>query len=250
MLSEFLAGYDSYDTVKTYKSVLCRFLKFVKELGKDINTIDEKVLNVYASKFKPATYNKILTIVNTYRKYETGKSFNIKKIKYDNFQKERIVSYDEVKELIKYTNNNRDALMIKTLFQTGIRVSELSRIQKEDIIREKGKYYLYFISKGAKKNKKEIPESLAKELLSFDSFDKSLFGIGSRHIIRIITKLGKEVLGRNITPHCFRHGYATFLHEQGASLEAIQNLLGHKSKETTKRYLHVADTQENWLIEF
>lgn len=95
-----------------------------------------------------------------------------------------------------------------------------------------------------------MPEALAKELLSFKEGNKTLFGIGSRHIIRIISKLGKEALGRNITPHCFRHGYATFLHDKGAPLESIQELLGHKSKETTKRYVHVDEKHERWLVEF
>lgn len=249
MLIEFLSRDLSYETVKTYKSVLVRFLKHLGELGKDINNLDEKTLINYAGQYKPATYNKIITVVNRYHKFVTGKDLEIELLKYKNFQKQRLISIDEVRTLLEFAVNDREKLIIKTLFQTGIRVSELCRIRKQDIIKEKGKYYLNYISKGFKQNKKEISERLALELLGFESGKVTLFGLARTRLHEIILKLGYDVLGKKLTPHYLRHGYATELFKKGAPMDVIREKLGHVHIATTLRYVHGVDDTLDWDIE-
>lgn len=249
MLVEFLSRNLTYDTVKTYKSVLIRFLKHLDNLQKDINTLDEKTLIEYTQAYKPATHNKIVTIVRSYYNFATGKTLEIENLKYNNFQESRLITINEVKTLLKYTPTERETLIIKMLFQTGLRVAELARMKKENITKEEDKYYLFFISKGSKQNKKEIPTQLALELLKFESHKKTLLGISKNQIIHIVGKLSKEILGKKITPHGFRHGYATELFNQGATVEFIKEKLGHTHTSTTMRYIHNQNNSSTWSIE-
>jgi len=59
-----------------------------------------------------------------------------------------------------------------------------------------------------------------------------------RHFERIVKKLGEKVLNRRVTPHMFRHCFATELMNQGCSFDFIRETLGHKNITTTLKYLH------------
>jgi integrase/recombinase XerD len=149
----------------------------------------------------------------------------------------------------------RNRAIIETLYSCGLRVSELTELKISDLFFEEG-----FIKVTGKGNKQRfVPigpltqkyinlykdhvrvqikiEAAFKDTLFLNRRGKQL----SRAMICTIVKtLGtKAGIQKNISPHTFRHSFATHLLENGADLRAIQMMLGHESITTTEIYMHV-----------
>lgn len=156
------------------------------------------------------------------------------------------------KQIIK----KRDKAILELLFSTGLRVSELTNLKREEInlkkdevpVRGKGsKVRLVFLSSSAKK-------WLAEYLLARQDVNPYLFithdlahkndesPLTPRSIERLIKKYAKAAgIIKKITPHVLRHSYATDLLQAGADLRSVQALLGHSSITTTQIYTHITD---------
>ncbi len=162
-----------------------------------------------------------------------------------------------IKKLIAF----RDKAVLELLFCTGLRVSELAKLSKEDInlerdefsVRGKGeKVRLVFLSDSAK--------HWLKEYLGLRKFDTSPYLLVShdrakkgretdrekpitpRSIERIVDKYAKIAgLTKRVSPHTIRHSFATDLLSNGADIRAVQSMLGHASITTTQIYTHVTD---------
>lgn len=138
-----------------------------------------------------------------------------------------------------------------TLYSTGLRISELVELTISDI---DSKNMLLHVRQG--KGGKDRLVQLSVELLGilrgyyrscYVKPDKWLFpGRGNdkmhtstvqRYIHRLAEKAG---IDKKITPHTFRHSFATHLLEDGTDLRTIQALLGHADIQTTEKYLHIA----------
>lgn len=249
MLSIYLNQDFSCDTRKTYKSVLTRFLNYLDENNLSMKELTPEVVLNYVRDYKDTTQNKIVSVIKTYYKWLTKTELAIKGITPQSFRPDRKLDLAEVKQLLVKASCERDRLMMKTLFTTGIRVKELATIKKEDIKIKNGAYCLTFVAKGNKKRKIKLQPGLARELLDYKSYKETIFGVGQRQIERIISNLSQEVLHRNITPHCFRHGFATELMNQGISFQKIQEELGHESITTTLKYLHNKRGDDSWFID-
>jgi len=150
----------------------------------------------------------------------------------------------------------RNRMMLETLFATGMRISELLSLNR-DQINETGKIFIR--GKGKKERFVYLTDrakALLKDyLLTRDDDNPALFipysGRNSGKIkvrispnyLQMKIKRYKELLGIIVptSAHSFRHGFATYLAEQGANPAAIQILLGHESLQTTTRYVHASD---------
>lgn len=249
MLEEYLGQKFSNATRKTYKSILGRFLKYLDDKGLMIGNITPELVLEYSKGYKDITQNKIISSVRTYYHWVTKLDLQVDSIKCNTFRPDRDLSISEVRKLIKFAPSRRESLLIKLLFTTGIRVNEIANITKQDIQKENGHYFLYFIAKGNKERKIKLQSVLARELLEFNSNKDTLFGISKRQVERIISNLSQQVLSRNVTPHCFRHGFATELMKQGVSFGKIKDALGHNNIETTLRYIHNNAYGDTWFIE-
>lgn len=145
----------------------------------------------------------------------------------------------------------RDRAILELLYSSGIRVSELSNLDMEDIdlkeglIKVKGKGRKERIVPIGTKAIEAVRNYLVERML-LKKRDKALFlnkrgsRITDRSIRRIVVKYARMVLtdGR-IGPHTLRHTFATHLLQAGADLRAIQELLGHSSLSTTQKYTHL-----------
>lgn len=149
----------------------------------------------------------------------------------------------------------RDRALLETLFSTGMRVSEISALNFEDINFENGeiavlgkgkKLRVVFLSPSALnwidqylKNRGKISESAEGEPL-FISNKKTRLSV--RTIERIVTRYAiLSGLSKKVSPHTFRHSFATDLLSAGADVRSVQSLLGHSSITTTQIYTHVTD---------
>jgi len=158
----------------------------------------------------------------------------------------------------------RDKAILELLFSTGLRVSELTNLNRESInlkkdeftIRGKGKKLrIVFLSDTAKQaiknyleNRQDIEPAL---FVAHDRAKKSKnreeqkeHNITPRSIQRIVEKYSKQAgITKEITPHTLRHTFATDLLSNGADIRAVQSMLGHKNITTTQIYTHVTNKQ-------
>jgi integrase/recombinase XerD len=162
---------------------------------------------------------------------------------------ERILSYDEVKRIIESENHPRNKLMLKTLFITGIRVSELCSLKFSDLKERSDGGQITVYGKGQKTRVLLIPEPLWSELMSFKGSSPDEFFIfrgrnrntqmHSTTVLRAVRKAAHKAGLKVIpSPHWLRHAHASIACEK-APLHVVQQSLGHSSIQTTSHYLHV-----------
>ena len=149
----------------------------------------------------------------------------------------------------------RNRSIIETLYGCGLRVSELINLKISDLFFDEG--FIKVTGKGDKQRfvpigsltvkyielyRREIRihqqiNPLAKDTLYLNRRGNSLTRAMIFHIVKELTE--KSGINKNISPHTFRHSFATHLLENGADLRAIQQMLGHESITTTEIYTHI-----------
>jgi len=156
----------------------------------------------------------------------------------------------------------RDEAILETLFSTGLRVSELCNLNRDQINLERGEFSIrgkggkdrvVFLSVSAKnsiKNYLHERNDNAKPLFvhfsgTKDESEKGEFmRLTPRSVQRIIQKYAKLAgIVKKVTPHVMRHSFATDLLINGADIRSVQAMLGHSSITTTQMYTHVTDQQ-------
>ena len=149
----------------------------------------------------------------------------------------------------------RNRAMLETLYSSGLRVSELTGLKISNIHNDVG--FLRIVGKGSKERLVPVGKSALKYMKIFrdqvrvhinvqKGFDDTLFltkrgkPISRVMVFMIIKDLAAKIgLKKNISPHTFRHSFATHLIEGGADLRAVQEMLGHESITTTEIYTHL-----------
>ncbi|RRQ47642.1 site-specific tyrosine recombinase XerD [Maribacter algicola] len=152
----------------------------------------------------------------------------------------------------------RNRAMLETLYGCGLRVSELIGLKISDLFFEED--FIKVTGKGDKQrfvpisdiNKKYINiyrKEVRIHLNIQKGFEDTLFlnrrgrQLTRAMVFTIVKNLAEKIgLHKNISPHTFRHSFATHLLENGADLRAIQQMLGHESITTTEVYMHVDRT--------
>ena len=149
----------------------------------------------------------------------------------------------------------RNRAIIETLYSCGLRVSELTDLKISDLFFKEG--FIKVTGKGNKQRFVPIGLNTQKFIKLYIHHTRSLLNIASEHmdtlflnqrgkklsramIFTIVKKLAQKVgIKKSISPHTFRHTFATHLLENGADLRAIQMMLGHESITTTEIYMHI-----------
>lgn len=153
----------------------------------------------------------------------------------------------------------RDTAVMELLFATGIRVSELCQLNVSDIDLVDGNVKIY--GKGAKERIIQLCNNSVLQVLkdycykfnlsNNDCFFKNRLGHRlSEQSVRIILKNYASEIGvtTTITPHMFRHSFATLLLEEDVDIRYIQQLLGHSSITTTQIYTHVSTAKQKSIL--
>lgn len=171
-----------------------------------------------------------------------------------------VLSVQEVDDIMESVDlssvsGKRDRAILEVLYGCGLRVSEAVQLKISDLFLDQG--YLRVTGKGDKQRAVPIgenaidavnqylslrpePQKSCEDLLFLNLRGKSLTRVYIFNMIKkqaIIAGVNKE-----ISPHTFRHSFATHLIENGADLRAVQEMLGHESILTTEIYTHI-DTQ-------
>ena len=174
-----------------------------------------------------------------------------------------VLSADEMLALlqVKFTEDAvgcRDRAMIELFYSAGIRLSELTGLNLEDIRFQEG-----LVKVRGKGRKERIVPAGRPALLAIEAYlqkrrellkegtdgkgEEALFlstrgkRMNPRGVARVVERLvRKSGIGRKISPHALRHTFATHLLDAGADLRSIQEMLGHKSLSTTQKYTSVS----------
>ncbi|MDR2084873.1 MAG: tyrosine-type recombinase/integrase [Bacteroidales bacterium] len=254
---------------------------------KTISSITKEVLKSYLqeiSHFKPKTIKRKIASLKAmfnYLEYEDEHYINpFRKIKI-RFKEPHILpsvmTLGEVKKILnimyhelsenknkeKYTYKAqlRNIAIVEILFSTGLRVSEICNLSSRDINLKNG--VLKVLGKGNKERIiqvcqaetltiiKNYYQSIKKQIDQSDFFFINRLGLPlSTQSVRLMIKTyaKKAGLTKHITPHTFRHTFATLLLEEDVDIKYIQNMLGHSSISTTQIYTHVNMSKQKKIL--
>ncbi len=248
----------TYDMIRKYRIFLNRFHD-----PKTNQQLSPKTQNYYLialrSFFKYLSRRDIISLAA--EKIELAKQ-NEREVDFiDEEDLERLLSApfeSKASDIIKF----RDKAILETLFSTGLRVGELTKLTRDIVnlkrdeftIRGKGgKLRVVFLSEKAKnaiknytQKRMDIEPALFvahdKAQNSNNRKDSKTNGLSPRSIQRIVEKYAKASgITKEITPHTLRHTFATDLLSNGADIRSVQTMLGHASITTTQIYTHITD---------
>ena len=283
-------------TIRNYDHYLDRFLDWAMiRSSEDITSDLVRKFRLYLNRYKnnkgkglkKATQDYYIIALRGFLKYlakQDIKTLASEKVELGKTQEREVefLEADEIKRLLNSVGNRhacslqnlRDRAILELLFSTGLRVSEIANLNRENInlksgefsVRGKGgKIRLVFISDSAKnaiisylKKRKDLDPAL------FINFRKKESGycknknkksskksnikanqslrLTVRTIQRIVEKYAiKAGIVKKVTPHTLRHSFATDLLINGADIRSVQSMLGHSSITTTQIYTHITD---------
>lgn len=276
----------SFKTLKAYKSDLSQFREFMNNndfLNK--SNIEDYIAYLKSMSYKIKTIKRKIASLKafysflTYQEYiEFNPFYKIKlKIK-ESFVLPKIITVEDlnklfnvIEEKIEITNNSkyaykellRDRAILELLLASGMRIGELCALKRSNIMYSSNLIKI----KGKGSKERMIPiyhPRLIDDLIMYEkAFDEELkcseyFFISKRKnriscqsVAYMIKKYSRLAgIGVNITPHMFRHTFATMLLEQDVDSRQIQLILGHSSIYTTQIYTHISSKKKNDIMKY
>lgn len=272
-------------TLKAYQIDLGQFMQFLEEkkYKADKEGITSYLFHLHDTYKQKTTKRKIASLKAffNYLEYEEKIESNPMNRVRVKFKEEKVlprsVPYEMIEQLLTVmysrceqkrgmekrcwqTIRIRNVAIVELLFMTGIRISELCDLRREDVNLTEGTIRVY--GKGAKE--RIIPignQEVLKLLREYDHClqrrEQSFFFLNrygervSPQAVRLMIKknVKRAKISMHITPHMIRHSFATLLLEQDVDIRIIQNLLGHSSIVTTQIYTHVAAEKKRHVLE-
>lgn len=268
-------------TLENYGRYLDRFLAFARVTKPE--DLDEERIRQYrlhlnrltdhdGQPLKKITQNYHIIALRNFLKYLAKR--NVKAVAAEKVElgkhEDRQVTFLEHSELERLLNAPegksldalRDRAMLRMLFSTGMRVSELCSMDRNKIDVKRGelsvlgkgrKLRLVFLSDDAKEHlaaylgqRRDVDEALFIRIPKKGQFGKeSDLRLTPRSVQRVVKKYATKagIMGKKVSPHTLRHSYATDLLRNGADIRSVQAMLGHSSVTTTQIYTHVTDSQ-------
>ena len=248
-----IKGY-SMRTIKQYCWLISYFLKWV---NKDVSQISQRDVENF---FKHLVIEREYSENTVYLFFRALSSFfnsinmqhllkNIDKPKRPKKLPECLTE-DEVAKMLAVPTKKRDKVLLRVLYSTGIRISELVSLNKEDVDFNAGTIRISG-GKGKKDRIVVIDDDTLKELNEYlksrnDDLNALFVSnykkrISTKSVWRIVKNAAKKAgINKKVTPHILRHSFATHMLNHGADIRVIQELLGHSSLATTEVYTHVS----------
>jgi integrase/recombinase XerD len=251
------ANGKSRNTVKMYGYITGQFLDFIKYEKDAITRENIEVFKEYLSIERGYSKSTIYLYVRALQSFLSYLGIeNLGPLQAPK-RPQKVPDYlmsDEVSIILKNCRNLRERLVVKLLVYTGIRVSELCSIRIQDIDLN-NKTLKIRNGKGDKDRLVVFSEKVVPDLKLYlmdvrdkkpksdflfpTSKSKRISPVTIERLVRVIVK--RSGITKKVTPHTFRHTFATSLLRNGADLRIIQILLGHSSISTTQIYTHVDD---------
>ena len=267
-------------TLKAYRIDLRQYFEYVCMDNPDKEKIEEYITQLHKNYKQKTVKRKIASIKAFYNYLEENEiiaenPFRKIKVKFkETVTLPRIIPREEIEKLLNHmyrclNEHNktfrkymlRDIAVIEVFFATGARVYEISNIREESINLNTG--LIRLMGKGGKERYVQISNTSVLEVLKkyYDENKQTIrkcgyFFINNREnryteqSIRMMLKKYTKQAGieRNITPHMFRHSFATYLIEEGVDVSCVQQILGHSSIKTTQIYIHIAAKKQAEIL--
>jgi integrase/recombinase XerD len=250
LLADFLfrdSGKDSL--LKTTPADLKKFVANLHSIGLSAYS-QARILSGLKAFFKYLIYEDLITS-NPTRQVDSPKLGR---------KLPSVLSYNEIHNMLSSIdlsapNGQRNKTIIELLYGCGLRVSELTSVTMSNIYKNDG--FIRIIGKGNKERLVPVGDETLRQLYLFIDgyrvhikphksavdhvFINERGKVLSRQMIFLMIKKTAEAAGirKQISPHTFRHSFATHLLEGGADLRAVQQMLGHASITTTEIYTHI-----------
>ncbi|MDD1701697.1 MAG: tyrosine-type recombinase/integrase [Methanoregula sp.] len=196
--------------------------------------------------YKPKTFHRIISTLSSFYRFLATQGavssnplsgIERPRIKH---QEIKYLKHNQVLRLIDSIDDYRDKLIVRIIYSTGVRVSELCDMNLEDI--DFDERTIRIRGKGDKIRIVFVDEETLHEILVFAdnrSAGPLFMGQQGKHISpRAIQHIFKHYAPPGITPHKIRHSYASELYRRSKNLRVVQENLGHTSIKTTEIYLH------------
>ncbi|WP_254073672.1 site-specific tyrosine recombinase/integron integrase [Cellulophaga sp. HaHaR_3_176] len=242
------------NTVRIYVNFFEMFINHYK--NKDLHALDERDIRAFLQilihkKMSNSYINQAINAIKFYYEIVLGmpnRFYEVERPRRE-YKLPKVISKEEILEMINCTNNIKHKSIIKLLYGSGLRNSELLNLKINDI---DSKRMLIRVenAKGKKDRYTILSENALKDLRIYykewkpkDYLFEGAKGnkYSSESVLRIVKNAAlKARINSNVSPHILRHSFATHLLETGTDLRQIQVLLGHGSSKTTEIYTYVA----------
>ncbi len=258
------------NTVDAYRRDAEEFRWFIED--KPLSRVVLNDLMFYSDALKqqgraPATVNRKLSAVKSLLSYgvmigylSINAGAPLKLPKLDNSLAERILSESQVLRLIGAADPGRDRILLRFLYESGCRVSELVGLIWKNLQPRDDAGQVRILGKGNKTRVVLLTPQLWADLMflrASDSLDTPVFKSqrSGRKLVRsevneLVTRVARlaEIPG-NVSPQWLRHAHASHSLERGAPIHLVQATLGHRNLQTTGRYLHArpSDSSSRYL---
>ena len=271
---DILSGYNYYlkverglspNTVKAYTADIEGFYEFLRHRGVTLrdassSDISDYIISVsdYLSKRSQA---RLLSSLNSFFDYlvsegerKDNPSSAVDSPKLGKYLPV-VLSVEEVRAILKAAPNERDRAILEVLYGCGLRVSEVCSLKISEVYLKD--MFVKVMGKGSKERLVPMapstasaimddlsvrPESDAgcEDVLFLNRFGRALSRVAVFKMVKSVALVAG--VDKNLSPHTFRHSFATHLVENGADLRVVQEMLGHESILTTEIYTHVDST--------
>ncbi len=260
----------SANTIAAYLDDLAKLLHFLEEEGLEVREVtyedlQQLVAGLHDIGIRPRSQARIISGIKSFYKFllidgyiQTDPTELLETPKVG-MKLPEILSVEEIDRILASIDlttaeGQRNRAMLEVLYSCGLRVSELISLRISDIYPEEE--FIRVEGKGSKERLVPISKTALREIQNYLYYrgeqvvkrgaEDILFlnrrgAPLTRVMVFIIIKRQAELAGihKNISPHTFRHSFATHLLEGGANLRAIQEMLGHEKITTTEIYTHI-----------
>ncbi len=272
----------SANSINSYKLDLIKLINFlkVKDISSTPLTIDQETLQLFlyeiAKELNARSRARLISGLKSFFSYLIFEDYR-EENPTDLIEAPKIgqklpetISVEEIDQIIaaidlSKAEGERNRAIIETLYGCGLRVSELTHLQLSDLYFEEG--FIKVTGKGDKqrfvpisdynikyiniyKDEVRLHQKIKPEASDTLFLNRRGGQLTRAMIFTIIRQLAEKAnIKKKISPHTFRHSFATHLLENGADLRAIQQMLGHESITTTEIYMHVDRTYLREVLE-
>lgn len=260
----------SANSVDAYMDDLEKLLRFMAEqqiavTDIKLENLQQFVATLYDLGISVRTIARIISGVKSFFAYLTLEDFicdnptELLRTPQVGMKLPTVLTIDEINRLeacidLSTAEGVRNKAIIETLYSCGLRISELTSLKFSDIFADDG--FIRVEGKGNKQRLVPISTKTQKEIELYYMYRKQIAAQKGHQDYVFLSKRGKAIsritvfhfikqyaemagINKNISPHTFRHSFATHLLEGGANIRAIQQMLGHEKITTTEIYTHM-----------
>lgn len=273
----------NFKTLKAYRIDLLQYEHFCPESSNCFskNTVDRFITYLH-KRYKPKTIKRKIASLKaffhylTYRELLTENPFSKLDIRFREAKLlPKTIPFHSIQDFLStlYAQKKlaaspyqfrcclRDIAVSELLFATGMRISELCSLKPSDIDLTSGNILIY--GKGARERILQLgnPEVITALTLYYKAFENDIAACGYFFVNKLHNRLSDQSvrfminryaklagISQHLTPHMFRHSFATLLLEQDVDIRYIQRMLGHSSISTTEIYTHVSNAKQKDIL--